>query len=92
MSFNVDISKLYSVLTSACNNQANRYCPVQLCVNDLSLIEHYGGQYLIQLWSDNKELVYQRVRSQPLANRNLIDNYFIFQEDESAIKGTPEEF
>ena len=28
MSFNVDISKLYSVLTSACNNQANRYCPV----------------------------------------------------------------
>ena len=52
MSFNVDISKLYSVCTSACNNQANRYCPVQLKVNDIALIEHYGGQYLIQLWTE----------------------------------------
>ena len=28
MSFTVDISKLYTVLASACTNQANPYCPV----------------------------------------------------------------
>ena len=52
-------------------------------VNDKRLIEHYGGQYLVQLWSADKELVYQTARKQPLSNRNLIDNYFVFQEDET---------
>ena len=28
MSFNIDIGKLYTVLASACTNQANPYCPV----------------------------------------------------------------
>ena len=51
-------------------------------INDMRLIEHYGGQYLIQLWSEDQELVYQRVRKQPLTNRNLVDNYFVYQEDE----------
>ena len=78
MSFNVDISKLYSVVGSVCNNQANHFCPVQLRINDLTLAEHYGGPYLIQLWTNKQELVYQRVRNQPLLNRNLVNNYFIF--------------
>ena len=34
MSFNIDIGKLYTVLASACTNQANPYCPVQLKIND----------------------------------------------------------
>ena len=50
-------------------------------VNDKRLIEHYGGQYLVQLWSADKELVYQTSRKFPLSNRNLTDDYFVFQED-----------
>ena len=82
MSFNVDISKLYTVVASGCTNQANKYCPVQMRVNDKRLIEHYGGTYLVQLWSADKELVYQTARKQPLSNRNLTDDYFVFQEDD----------
>ena len=56
-------------------------------INDKWLIEKYGGQYLVQLWSQDMELVYERVRKQPLANRNLNGRYFIFQEDETSKDG-----
>ena len=36
----------------------------------------------MQLWSEEKEMVYQRVLKRPLTNRNLIGNHFIYQEDE----------
>ena len=92
MSFRVDISKLYSVCASQSCNSANPQFAVQLKVNDLSLIEHYGGRYLVQLWNNNREIVYQRVRNEPVTNRNLIDNWLIFQEDKTMVDGTPFEF
>ena len=37
MSFTVDTRKLYSVISTCNNNQANKYCPVLLQVNDKEL-------------------------------------------------------
>ena len=86
MSFNVDCSKLYAIESTCINNQANPYCPVQIKVNDPTLVRDYGGTYLVQVWSAARKLMFQRVRSKPIECWNLIGRHFVFLEDQEAVK------
>ena len=86
MSFNIPLSKLYALEKTCISNQANPYCPVLLRVTNPSLAEQYGGQYLVQGWSSSKQLVFQRVRTQSITSWNLVGNYFVFEEDQRAIR------
>ena len=40
----------------------------------------------MQVWSNNKKLVFQRVRPSPIKSWNLIGNYFVFEEDLKNVK------
>ena len=85
MSFNVDTSKLYSIESTCINNEANPYCPVQIKINDENLATQYGGDYLVQLWNNKQNLLFQRVRNKLVYSWNIINNIFIFMEDKDAI-------
>ena len=41
----------------------------------------YGGEYLIQVWDDNKNLIFERVRSKEIKTWSLSNNTFVFLED-----------
>ena len=86
MSFNIDTSQLYVLEKSCMQNQANPFCPVLLRITNETLAKRYGGQYLIQVWNRQKELIFQRVRTQPITSWNLTGKYFVFKEDWSGFE------
>ena len=86
MSFTIDIGKLYRLEKTCMSNERNPYCPVLLRVSNPDLQAAYGGQYLVQVWSRSRKLVFQRVRPSTITSWNLVGNYFVFQEDRSALE------
>ena len=81
MSFNVDTALLYEIEKTCVLSQANRYCPILLQVNDKDLVKEYGGEYVIQVWSDEKQLLYEKVRESTIYSWSLINNFFVFRDE-----------
>ena len=81
MSFNVDTALLYEIEKTCVLSQANRYCPILLQVNDKELVKEYGGEYVIQVWSDEKQLLYEKVRESTIYSWSLINNFFVFRDE-----------
>ena len=81
MSFNVDTSLLYDIEKTCVLSEANSYCPILLQVNDKDLQKQYGGEYVVQVWSNEKKLLYEKVRQSTIYSWSLVNNFFVFREE-----------
>ena len=75
------LHKLYKPLGSCQFNSHGKFCPVSVKINDETIKENNGGlAYLIQVWTLKGELVYEKPLKRPVANWNMKDDRFMFQE------------
>ena len=79
--FKVPLHELYNVIAS-CNYNANNYfCPVLVrIIDEMTLIKNENYPYLLQVWTQKGEMVFERKLREPVSNWNISGDKLIFQE------------
>ena len=79
--FKVPLHELYNVIAS-CNYNANNYfCPVLVrIIDEMTLIKNDNYPYLLQVWTQKGEMVFERKLREPVSNWNISGDKLIFQE------------
>ena len=79
--FRVEVSELYKVIDSCVYDPNNVFCPVLVeIMNDEIIKENDGKKYLLQVWSNQGEMIYERQMDSPVTNWNISTDKFLFQE------------
>ena len=83
------LNELYVIMAS-CNYFDNQvFCPVLIRMVDPTILElNFPNQYLLQVWSNKGEMVFERAMVKPVVNWNIVEDKFLFQEE----AGKPEIF
>ena len=87
--FSVPLDKLYKVLASCNFNENNFYCPVLLQVVNSKIKEHAPDKdYLLQVWTKEGEMVFERALKYPVFNWNVTHDKLMFQEEPEENEGS----
>lgn len=79
----VPLCELYKVLASCNFSEANDFCPVLLEIIDKDVLKFQKNKdqkYLLQVWSKNGDLVFEKALEAPVVNWNISGDFFVFQE------------
>ena len=80
--FRINLDSLYKVVGSCINNATDEFCPVLVKIVQPRIIDKNDGcQYLLQIWSKQGELVFERKLKEPVANWSFSSGMFLFQEE-----------
>ena len=80
--YQVELHKLYEVMASCQYKEDSPFCPVMVVINHKDIIEeNQGRRYLLQVWTINGDMVFEKPLDKPVANWNIQGNKFLFQED-----------
>ena len=80
--YQVELHKLYEVMASCQFKEDSMFCPVMVQINHQDIIkENQDKKYLLQVWTINGDMVFEKPLDEPVANWNIQGNIFIFQED-----------
>ena len=78
----VPLDKLYKVIASCQYTENSDFCPVLVKIVDKQILEHNQGlPYLLQVWTNRGQMVFERSLMQPISNWNISHDKFCFQED-----------
>ena len=83
--YSVPLDKLYKILASCQFRQDAEFCPVLIQIMDEQIRKIRDKfEYLLQVWTDEGELVYERTLHKPISNWNISGNKLVFQEDKDS--------
>ena len=78
--FSVPLNKLYKVIASCNYNASNAFCPVLVEIIDKFVLKNNKGmKFLLQVWTNKGDLVFEKALKQPCCNWNLTKDKFLFQ-------------
>jgi hypothetical protein len=79
--FRVPLDELYKVIDSCVFDPINVFCPVLLQIKDPQILEENDRkEYLLQVWSNRGEMIFERALEKPISNWNISTDKFLFQE------------
>ena len=77
--FKVEVSQLYEVVDSCVYDPNNVFCPVLLEIKNQEIIaKNDGKQYLLQVWSNRGEMIFERQLDAKVTNWNISTDKFLF--------------
>ena len=80
--YSVPLDKLYQVIASCQYNEGAIFCPVLVKIIDPTvLLNNAGKEYLLQVWSNLGDNIFERPLRHPITNWNISGNKFVFQEN-----------
>ena len=80
--YKVPLNKLYKVFASCNYNERSLYCPVLVKIMDKDILKkNFGKQFLLQVWTIEGILVFERSMHKPVCNFCISDDKFLFQEE-----------
>ena len=80
--YSVPLDKLYEVMASCQFSENSDFCPVLLKIKDEKvLLKNDFKPYLVQVWTKNGVMVFERSMEKPISNWNISHDKFIFQEN-----------
>ena len=81
----VPLKKLYKVVASCLFEEGAKFCPVLIKIENEDIKEKSGGsEFLLQVWTDTGEMVFERPLEQPPANWNISGNKLVYLEETNA--------
>ena len=79
--YSVPLNKLYKIMASCQYNENAEFCPVLIEVIDKKILEQDPEHpYLLQVWSNRGDMLFERGLKKPISNWNISRDKFIFQE------------
>ena len=85
VSYHVPLSKLYEVVASCLYEEGAKFCPILIKINNKDILENSGGKpFLLQVWTDEGEMIFERPLETPPANWNISGNKLIYLEETNA--------
>jgi hypothetical protein len=80
--YKVPLDKLYRIISSCQYDSKGVFCPVIVEIIDEQILTlNDGYKYLLQVWSDKGEMVFERALRKPCSNYNISGDHFVFQEE-----------
>ena len=85
IAYHVPLDKLYEIIASCLFEEGVKFCPVLIKINDEEIKKQSGGKtFLLQVWTEAGEMVFERPMETPLTNWNIAGDKLIFMEDKNA--------
>ena len=79
--YQVPLNQLYRVIASCMYSEDAQFCPVLVKIVDSDILkENSGKPYLLQVWNQRGEMIYERSMANPVANWNICGNKLLFME------------
>ena len=79
--YTVPLSELYKVVASCNYNEENEFCPVLVRIVDKQILALNDGlEFLLQVWTNKGDMVFEKPLETPVVNWNIKKNKFLFQE------------
>ena len=83
--YEVPLSKLYKVVASCQYEEDAKYCPVLVkIIDEFILKENNYLKYLLQVWSINGEMVFEKPLEKPPENWNISGDKLIYMTDNNS--------
>ena len=83
--FQVPLYELYEVMASCQYHENATFCPVLLRINDRKILEYNDKMpFLLQIWTVNGEMVFEKSLKKPVANWNISDNKLVYMEENNS--------
>ena len=83
--YEVPLSSLYKVVASNMYEEGSKFCPVVVKIMDSEIIKESGGkEFLLQVWSELGEMVFEKALNRPPANWNLSGSNMVYAEETEA--------
>ena len=85
IAYHVPLDKLYEIIASCLFEEGVKFCPVLIKINDEEIKQQSGGKtFLLQVWTETGEMVFERPMETPLTNWNIAEDKLIFMEESNA--------
>lgn len=80
--FSIPLDKLYTVYDSCMYNTTSVFCPVLVQIGEklLKAQREVGHPFLLQVWTNEGKLIFERALAEPLHAWNMHENRLVFQE------------
>jgi hypothetical protein len=77
----VPLTELYKVEASCNYHEQNEFCPVLVKIMDETILGFNKNlPFLLQVWSNKGEMVFEKALKTPIINWNIVKDKFLFQE------------
>ena len=79
--YSVPLNQLYEVVASCNYDEKSNFCPVLIRIVDEKIKSFNPGKhYLVQVWTKEGQIIFERAMSKPISNWNITRDKFLFQE------------
>ena len=80
--YKVPLDDLYKVVASCNYLHGAKFCPVLVKIMHKDIVKECDGiRWLLQVWTDKGDMIFERPMKNPVANWNITDNKFVFLEE-----------
>ena len=85
IAYHVPLEKLYEIVACCQFEEGSKFCPVLIKINEAQIIAVSGGKpFLLQVWTDTGEMVFEKPLATPPANWNISGDKLLFLEETNA--------